>query len=167
MNASTFNDNPQEITESPWLLACICERHRCHCNARCKPDILFVKGHPYNNDPPSNSPHNLTIQFIEFTYCNDRFPKETITNKFQKYQPLLDSITNLGWEVDPLIVITTRARGTTHTPSMELLETHFKLPETIIKHTFKEINTTAIQQAGSIILHKRKIENYQPVPIDQ
>ena len=41
------------------------------------------------------------------------------------------------------------------------------LPETIIKHTFKEINTIAIQHAGSIILHKRKIENNQTLPIDE
>ena len=55
MNAGTFNDNPQENIVSRWLLACTCEQHRCHCNAIFKPDILCVKGHPYNNDPPSNS----------------------------------------------------------------------------------------------------------------
>ena len=116
----------------------------------------------------------LTIQFIDFTYCNDRSQQETIENKNQKYQPLLIDITNLGWKVDPLIVITAGARGTTHTPSMKLLERKFKLPETrkfklpiTIKHTFKEINTTAIQHARSIILHKRKIENYQPLPLDK
>jgi hypothetical protein len=50
---------------------------------------------------------------------------------------------------------------------MELLETKLKIPKTTIKHTFKEINTIAIQHAGSIILHKRKIENNQPLPLDQ
>jgi hypothetical protein len=126
-----------------------------------------VKGHPHNNDPPSNPTDNLTIQFIEFTFCNDRFPQETITNKVQKYQPLINDITELGWKVDPLIVITAGARGTTHTPSIKILETNFKIPETNIKHTFKEINTIAIQHARSIILHKRKIENNQPLPLDQ
>jgi hypothetical protein len=91
----------------------------------------------------------------------------TITNKIQKYQPLIDKIAELGWKVNPLIVITAGARGTTHTPSIELLETNFKILETAIKNTFKEINTIAIQHAGSIILYKRKIENNQPLPLDQ
>jgi hypothetical protein len=167
MNAGTFSNNPQENTIPPWLLACAYEQSRCHCNARFKPNILCIKGHPYNNAPPSNPSNNLTIQFIEFTYCNDRFSQETIANKIRKYQPLLDSITILGWKVDPLIVITVGARGTTHVPSMKLLETNFEIPETNIRHTFKEINTVAIQHAGSIILHKRKIENNQPLPLDQ
>jgi len=69
-----------------------------------------------------------------------------------------------GWNVDPLIAITAGARGTTHTFSMKLLETKFELPKSALKHTFKIINTIAIQYAGSIILHKRKIENNQPLP---
>jgi hypothetical protein len=84
-----------------------------------------------------------------------------------EFQPLINDIIGVGWKVDPLIVITAGVRGTTHTPSMELLETNLKLPKTTIKHTFKEINTVAIQHAGSIILHKRKIENNQPLPLDQ
>jgi hypothetical protein len=76
-------------------------------------------------------------------------------------------LAELGWKVDPLIVIIAGARGTTHTPSIKLLETNFKIPEIAIKNTFKEINTIAIQHAGSIILHKRKIENNQPLPLDQ
>ena len=168
MNAGTFNANPQENTVPPWLLACSCAQQRCHCNARFKPDILCVKGHPYNNNiPPANPSDNITIQFLEFTYCNDRFPQETINNKIQKYQPLINKIAELGWKVDPLIVITAGARGTTHSPSIKLLETNFKIPETAIKNTFKEINTIAIQHAGSIILHKRKLENNQPLPLDQ
>jgi hypothetical protein len=126
-----------------------------------------VKGHPHNNGPPSNPSDNFTIQFIEFTYCNDRFPQETIINKVQKYQPLINDIAELGWKIEPLMVITARARGTTHTPSIETLEKKFKIPITNIKHTFKEINIIAIQHAGSIILHKRKIENNQPLPLDQ
>lgn len=121
MNAGTFNDNPQEITVSPWLLACTCEQQRCQCNARFKPYILCVKELPHKNDPPSNPSDNMTIQFIDFTYCNDRFPQETIENKNHKYQPFLDDIINLEWKVDPLIVVTAEARGTTHTPLIKLL----------------------------------------------
>jgi hypothetical protein len=46
---------------------------------------------------------NLTIQFIEFTYCNDRFSPETLEAKNNKYKPLIDSITSRGWKVDPLL----------------------------------------------------------------
>jgi len=44
------------------------------------------------------------------------------------------------------------------------IKTKFKLPETALKNTFKTINSIAIPFAGSIILHKRKIENNQPLP---
>ena len=73
MNAGTFNNNPQENTVPNWLLPCTCRTQRCHCNARFRPDILCVKGLPYQNEPPTTTDQNLTIQFIEFTYCNDRF----------------------------------------------------------------------------------------------
>jgi len=143
MNAGTFN-NPQENTLPPWLLPCSCVRQRCHCNARFKPNILCVKGLPYHSNPPTNLDNNFTIQFIEFTYSNNRFLQETIDNKIQKYQPLINSIMAQGWIVDPLIVNTIGARGTTHTPSIKLLETKLRLPEIALKHIFKEINTIAI-----------------------
>ena len=166
MNAGTFNDNPQENTVSPWLLPCTCVQQRCHCNARFKPDLMCIKELPHQNTPPIHPTDTLTIQFIEFTYTNDRFPEETINNKIHKYQPLINSITQRGWKIDPLIVITAGARGTTHAPSMKQLETTFKLPENPIKNAFKEINTIAIQYASSILLHKRRIENNQAIPTD-
>ena len=46
------------------------------------------------------------------------------------------------------------------------LEQTFKIPENSIKHTFKEINTIAIQYASSILLHKRRIENNQAIPTE-
>jgi hypothetical protein len=73
MNVGTFNNNPQENTVPNWLLPCTCSTQRCHCNARFRPDILCVKGLPYQNAPPSEVDPNLTIQFIEFTYYNDKF----------------------------------------------------------------------------------------------
>ena len=164
MNAGIFNNNPQENTVPPWLLPCTCETQQCHCNARLKPDILCVRGLPYNDPPPDHVKHEYTIQFIEFTYCNDRFSPITIENKIAKYQPLIDDITSLGWKVDPLIVITSSARATTFIPSMEILEEIFKIPMDPIVNTFKNINTIAIQHAMSILLHKRKIENNQALP---
>ena len=155
MNVGLFNDNPPENTIPPWLLPCTCGLQRCHCNARFKPDIICVKGLPYQANPPTIPEDNFKIQFIEFTYCNDRFPPETITRKTEKYQPLIDNITNRGWNVEPLIVITTGARATLHIPSMKILEEKFKIPKVFVRQTFTKINTIAIQHAMSIILHKR------------
>jgi hypothetical protein len=49
---------------------------------------------------------------------------------------------------------------------MKQLEQTFKLSENYAKHTFKAINTIAIQYASSILLHKRCIENNQAIPIE-
>ena len=164
MNAGTFNNNPQENTVPNWLLPCTCRTQRCHCNARFRPDILCVKGLPYQNVPPTTTDQNLTIQFIEFTYCNDRFSPETLEAKANKYRPLIESIAARGWNIDPLIVITAGARAASHTPSMKILEDKLQLPMQAIRNTFKNINTIAIQYAMSILLHKRRLENNQPLP---
>ena len=58
MNAGTFNDNPQENTVPNWLLPCTCGTQRCHCNSRFKPDILCVKGLPYQNTPNKHRPNS-------------------------------------------------------------------------------------------------------------
>src|SRR6202049_690299 len=155
---------PKKILSPNWLLPCTCNTQRCHCNARFRPDILCVKGLPYQKDPPIDVDPNLTIQFIEFTYCNDRFSPEAIEAKINKYKPLIDSIASRGWKIEPLIVITARARATTHIPSMKILENNLRIPMVTIKNTFKNINTIAIQYAMSILLHKRRIENHQPLP---
>ena len=96
MNAKTFNDNPPKNMVLPWLLPCTCGLQRCHCNARFKLDIICIKGLTYQANPPTTPENNLKIQFIEFTYCNDRFSPKTITRKTEKYQPLIDHITNRG-----------------------------------------------------------------------
>ena len=83
MNAGIFNNNPQDNTVPPWLLNCTCRNQRCHYNARFKRDIMCVKGLPYQTNPPIGLDNNLTIQFIEFTYCNDRFSSKIITAKIE------------------------------------------------------------------------------------
>ena len=98
-----------------------------------------------------NPNDNLTIQFIEFTYCNYRIPDETINRKIEKYQPLIDNIANKGWKVDPLIVIIAGARAATHIPFMDSIETTFEIPKQSIKNTFEAINVIAIQYAMSIV----------------
>ena len=164
MNDGTCNNNPQENIVPNWLLPCTCGTQRCHCNARFRPDIICVRGLPYQNDPPVEIGPNLTIQFIDFTYCNDKFSPEAIKAKNNKYRPLIASIAAKGWKIEPLIVITAGARAIAHIPSMKLLETNFKMPMLTIKNSFKNINTIAIQYAMSIVLHKRRIKNQQPIP---
>ena len=70
---------------------------------------------------------NLTIQFTEFKYGNDRFSQEAIDIKVEKYHSLIDEIKTLGWKVDPLIVIVAGARATTFEPSMTSHEDNFNL----------------------------------------
>ena len=140
-----------------------CGLQRCHCNARFKSDIICIKGLPYQTNPSTTPANNLKIQFIEFTYCNDRFSPKTITRKTEKYQPHIDNITNRGWNVEPLIVIIVGARATTHISSMKILEEKLKIPKKTIRQTFSEINTIAIQHAISIILHKRRLKNNEPL----
>jgi hypothetical protein len=166
MNAGTFNNSPQENTVPTWLLPCTCRQQRCQCNARLKPDLLCIKNLPHQSIPPITPTDNLIVQFIEFTYTNDRFFQDTINNKIHKYQPLINNIIQQGWKVDPLIVVSAGARGITHVPSKKQIETTFKLPETSVNHTFNEINTIAIQYANSILLHKRRIENNQVIPTE-
>jgi hypothetical protein len=164
MNAGTYNDHPPENTVPTWLLPCTCDTHRCHCNARLKPDILCVLGHPYNSPPPAGPTPTTTIQFIEFTYCNDRFSADTIARKITKYQPLINDISARGWKIAPLLVLASGARATTHIPSMNELVTKLKLPPSQIRGTFKQINIIAIHYAHSILVHKRRIENKQSIP---
>ena len=82
----------------------------------------------------------------------------------KKYRPLIDNIVARGWKIDPIIIITAGSRATTHIPSMKSLEHKLKIPMPTIKNTFKNINTIAINYAMSILLHKRRIENHQPLP---
>ena len=156
MNARTHNDQPQEDTVPPWLLPCTCDSLRCHCNARLKPYII---GHPYNHPPSETLTTDITIQFIEFTYCNDRFATETLDRKIMRYQPLINNIITKGWKVAPLMVLAVGARGTTYIPSIKNLESIFTLPITKIKNMFKQINIIATQKAHSILIHKRRLEN--------
>jgi len=153
MNAGTYNEQPPENTVPPWLLPCTCNTPRCHCNARLKPDILCILGHPYNSPPPEAPSPIITIQFIEFTYCNDRFSAETTNRKHTKYQPLIEDIIARGWTVAPLIVLASGARATTHIPSINELETTLKLPTSQVRSTFKQINIIAIHYAHSILIH--------------
>jgi hypothetical protein len=107
-NAGKIDGQPQENTVPNWLLPCSCinQTQRCHCNAKLKPDILCIRNHPYNAKPPQEPNQTLTVQFIEFTYCNDRYSSNKIQEKTKKYLDLITDIKARGWNVDPLITLT-------------------------------------------------------------
>ena len=129
MNACIYNDSPQENTVPTWLLPCACDTQRCQCNARLKPDILCVIGHQYNSPPPATPTPEITIQFIEFTYCNDMFSAKKRERKITKDQPLINNLIARGWNVVPLIVLALGAIATTHIPQLHIYcHEHVSLP---------------------------------------
>jgi hypothetical protein len=109
LNAGPYNGEAPQNIVPPWLLEYTYINTRYHCLAKLKPDMLCVQDLPYQSNPPTTPDHNITIQFIEFTYCNDRFSPETIAAKINKYQSLHDELQAQNWTVATLMVLTTRA----------------------------------------------------------
>jgi hypothetical protein len=164
MNVGDYNGKPPNNSISLWLLQCSYINMRCHSPTRFKPDLLYVQGLPYQSNPPIGPNRNITIQFSEFIFCNDRFWPNIVAAKTNKYQPLLDRICAKNWSVAPLMVLTTGACASTHTPTMTLLHDQLQIPKPTIKQTCIKINTIAIHHTMSILLHKHNIENNQPLP---
>ena len=164
INAGNLNNQPPDHTVLEWLLACRCSQRKCQCQAKLRPDIVCIIGVPNQTQTPIPPFPNHTIQFIEFTYCHDRFLEEALTHKHTKYDPLINTIQNKGWKVNPLITITAGVRGTIHKHSMDQL-TKLKIPKNNIKTLMKKIHENAIKYLIYIVLNKRKLDNKQtPVP---
>jgi hypothetical protein len=93
MNASTFYNCPPDNTVlliiPKWLLPCQCQSSRCQCSSHLRLNILCLIGHPYGTTPPTRPSPNISIQIIEFTYCNDRFSPTTVLKKWKNINPLL------------------------------------------------------------------------------
>jgi hypothetical protein len=159
VNAGKFEGQPQENTIPNWLLPCSYnnQTQRCQCNAKLKPDILCIQNHPYNADPPQEPNHTLTAQFIEFTYCNDRYSPEKIQEKTSKYLGLINDIKAKGWNVDPLIILTARAKGSIYKNTISELKHAYTLPKNIIEPMVSQLNIIAIKYARNILLLKRKL----------
>jgi hypothetical protein len=166
VNAGKADGQTQENTVPNWLLPCSCniQTQRCQCNSKLRLDILCIRNHPYNAEPPQEPNHTLTVQFIEFTYCNDRYSPEKIQEKTEKYQGLINDIKAKGWNVDPLITLTAGARGSTHKNTITELKKAYSLPKNIIEPMVSQLNIIAIKYTMQILLVKRKLENNQPLP---
>jgi hypothetical protein len=67
MSAGKTDEQNQENTVPHWLLPCTCnnQTQRCQCNAKLRLDILCIRNHPYNVEPPNQPSSTLTVQFIE------------------------------------------------------------------------------------------------------
>jgi hypothetical protein len=154
MNVGLHNDLSPDNTVPTWLLPCTCNTPRCHCNAHFKPNLICVTGIPYQHQPPTASTPTITIQFIEFTFCNDCFPLAAIDRKNHKYEPLLRDIQAHGWNIALLMVLTVGARATSHISTMTLLHDQLHIPRPHIKQTCTNINIIAIHHAMSILLYK-------------
>jgi hypothetical protein len=96
MNAGIYDATPPNNTVPPWLLPCVCQTTHCHCDVRLKPDILCIHGVPYNHEPPQQPSPDVIIQYIEFTYCNNRFSPDKVASKQAKYDSLLNNIRARG-----------------------------------------------------------------------
>jgi hypothetical protein len=120
VNAGHLNNRPQEQTIPDWLLQCACPHKPCHCQTKLKQDILCMMiGAPNHITLPISPSPNHTVQFIEFTYCHDRFSEQAITQEHTKYDPLNHAIHNKGWKTNPIITITTGVRGAIHEHSIK------------------------------------------------
>ena len=153
MNAKTHNIQSWETTLPIWLLPGIWFKH----------GLLWVIGHPYNHPPRGNPTPEFIMQFIKFTYCNDRFATEALESKTTKYQPLINNIIINEWSVTLVIFLAARARATSHIPSMKSLETEPKPLVTKIKSIFQQTNTIATQYTHSRLVHKRRQGNRKSI----
>ena len=79
-NAGKLTNQPQDQTIPERLLKCICTQKPCQCQNKLRPDIMCILGAPKQTQTPILPFPNNTVQFIEFTYCHDRFPAQTHTN---------------------------------------------------------------------------------------
>ena len=73
--------------------------------------------------PPIARAPQLTIKFIEFTYCNDVFVAKTPERITTLYQPLINNIITRRWNVAPLMILVIRVRAHHKEIVVELTET--------------------------------------------
>jgi hypothetical protein len=154
IGASKSDGQIQENTVPHWLLPCTCnnQTQRCQCNAKLRPDILCIRNHPYNTKPPTQPNPTLIVQFIEFTYCNDRYSLDKINEKIVKYEGLVEDIKARGWKVDPLLVLIIGSRSSTNKNAISALKNLYTIPKTLIEPMVSQLNTNAIKYAMNILV---------------
>jgi hypothetical protein len=108
----------------------------------------FKENLPENTVPPWLLPCKCSTQRCQ---CYSRVRPNP---KIAKYQPLIHDIQTLGWNVAPLIVISTGVRRATYNPSIKTLQTTYKFKRIVLKDTLINIKIIATEHLTSIILHK-------------
>jgi hypothetical protein len=159
-NTGNLNNINQEQTVPEWLIECTCTQTRCQCHAKLRPNIMCILGVPNHTPTPLLPSHTYTIQFIKFTYCHNRFPKQAITQKHAKYDPLINAIRNKQWKTKPLITITTGVKKAIHEQSIENLA-DLNITKSSIKSLMKNLHQNAIKYLIYLILNERKLDNKQ------
>jgi hypothetical protein len=99
-----------------------------------------------------------------FTYYNDRYSPDKIQEKTKKYQGLINDIKARGWKVDPLIMLTTGAKRSTHKNTITKLKRIYTISKNLIEPMVSQLNIIAIKYSMNILLYKRKFKNNQLVP---
>ena len=99
MLANTTTYHKTSPSPTSFLAAHVTQPH-AHAMPLLKPYILCTQEAHTNNQPPINPALTHTIQIIDFTYCHDNFPLEAIRNKQDKHKPLINTLQNLGWDIN-------------------------------------------------------------------
>lgn len=100
INTWSHKERTPDITTPSWLMPCTCcYLPRWQCLARLRLDILCILCTPPTSKPPFTPNRNLTTQV--FTHCNDIFPHETTTSKYQKHAILQPLSTTQGYKSNP------------------------------------------------------------------
>lgn len=117
----THNNKPPNPTIPEWILNCTYMQPPCQCLAKLRLGIICILGASNQSQPPLTPYPTHTFQFVEFTYCHDKFHVQALEHKHTKYDPLINTIQNHGWTINPLIAITAGVRGAIHKHSMPKL----------------------------------------------
>ena len=98
-------------------------------------------------------PHYNTLTTFTHTHTHNtihwihilpwHIPRQALTQKHAKYDPLINIIQNKGWKTNPLITIIAGVRGAIHVHSIEFLA-DLKIPKTSIKNLMKNIHRNAL-----------------------
>ena len=88
---------------------------------------------------------------MEFTYCHDKFPNTAQIEKATKYNPLIQALRIMEWQVNPLITITTDVRGAIHEQSIQRIRLTQKTPQKEVGTLMKQIHQIAIKYLTYLI----------------
>ena len=158
------HSRPQDNRTRKWVLQCTCTPTPCTCLVWFQLDILCVLGAPNDSQSPLIASPPTTIQFIEITYCHDRFPTNATQEKQDKYLPLIQTLRIARWQIGPLITIIAGVRRAIHKCSIQELKT-LKISANEIKNLMKQIHRLAIKYLTYLVLNKWNL-NIKQAPID-